>query len=76
MPAMPTVCAPLRSRRAMSATLFHHGFRPLQRRRIGQLHADDQPPLILLRNEARRRLAEHDVRQHHQHGIDQQHQPR
>ena len=52
---------------------LHRLLGALQRRRVGQLDAHDQPALVLLRNEARRGVLEDPVRQHHQTAVDEEH---
>ena len=51
--------------------LLHGRLGALQRRRVGQLDAHDQPALVLLRNEARGGVLEDPVRQHQQAAVDQ-----
>ena len=54
---------------------LRHGFlRALQRGRVGQLDVDDEPALVLLRDEAGRSALEDPVGQHQQAAVDQQHQ--
>ena len=53
--------------------LRHDLLRALQRGRVGQLHADDEPALILLRDEARRAPAEDASRSGPAGRVDQQH---
>ena len=45
---------------------------PLDRRGVGQLHVDDQPPLVLLRDESARGTLEDLVRQEQHSGIGEQ----
>ena len=55
-PEMETVCATPGVLRAISSTCATARLGPLQRRRVGQLDIDNQPALVLLGNEAGRRL--------------------
>ena len=74
MPETAIVCAtPGVSRAIFSISAIGFLVRR-KRRRIGQLDVDDQPALVLLRDEARGCSSEHPIRQHQQPGVDQQHQ--
>ena len=58
-PEMATVCLTPGVSRAMSLDLLHHGLGASGHRRgVGQLHVDQQITLVLLRNEAGRRVRE------------------
>ena len=73
MPAMATVCATPGVSWAICYDLRHRLLGPLQRRRVGQLDVDDQPALVLLRDEARGALLKDPVGQDQQAAVDQQH---
>ncbi len=53
MPEMATVCATPGVFTGDLVDLRHGLLGPLERRRVGQLDAHDQPALVLLRDEAR-----------------------
>ena len=62
-----------RLRGRSSSTCGHGLLGALQRRRVGQLDADDEPALVLLRDEAGRGILEDPVGQDQQAAVDQQH---
>ena len=72
MPAKATVCATPGRFVGDLLDLGHGLLGPLQRRRVGQLDVDDQPALVLLRDEAGRGLLKHPVGQGEQAAVDQQ----
>ena len=72
-PEMATVCATPGVFRAIRSTCCHGFLGPLQRRRVGQLDVDDQPALVLLRDEAGGRTLKHPVGQDEQAAVDDQH---
>ena len=51
----------------------HDPLRPLHRGRVGQLHVEEQIPLVLLRDEARGRAVELPVGQHQQAAVEHEH---
>ena len=53
--------------------LGHHRCGPLERRRVGQLHVDEQVALVLRRDEAGRHAGEAEVGQEQQAAVDDQH---
>ena len=73
MPAMATVWATPGVFAGDFLDARHRLLGALQRRRVGQLDVDDQPALVLLRDEARGGALEGPVRQSQQAAVDQQH---
>ena len=73
-PETPTVCSTPGVSRARASMRAIDPLGALHRRRIGQLHVQEQIPLVLLRDEARRGVVELPVRQHEQAAVDDQHE--
>ncbi len=70
-PAIAMVCETPGSLPAISSTLLHHLLGPLQRRRVGELHVDQQIPLVLRGDEPGRRAREAPVGQPQQTAVEQ-----
>ena len=73
-PAMATVCLTPGVFRAISSICCDHVLRARHRGGVGQLHVDQQIALVLLRDEAGRRVREAPLGQDQQAAVDQQHQ--
>ena len=76
MPAMATVCATPGVSRAIFSTCASDVLGALERGRVGQLDVDDEPALVLLRDEAGRGAASNDpVGQDQQAAVDRAGRP-